>query len=399
MTKKPLSRAIHIVAAKRTPFGTFGGALKDFSATDLAVVAAKAALQAGGVSPEVVDTVVFGNVAQTSADAIYLARHVGLKSGVPIGVPALTVNRLCGSGFQAVVSGAHDILVGDAEIALVGGSESMSQAPHVGRGLRWGARLGVDLKLEDSLWTSLTDPYAGCSMAITAENLAEKYGITREQCDAYGLRSQQTWAAAQDAGRFTAELAPVEIKTRKGTTQFVADEHPRREANLEAMAKLPPSFKKDGVVTAGNASGICDGGAALILASEEAVKRHNLTSLARVVQWHVAGVEPTIMGIGPVPAIRGALARAGLQQSDVDLFEINEAFAAQYLACEKELGLDRDKTNVDGGAIALGHPLGASGARITAHLVHELRRRSGRYAVGAACIGGGQGIALVLEAT
>jgi acetyl-CoA acyltransferase 2 len=397
MTKKPLSRAIHIVAAKRTPFGTFGGALKDFTATDLAVVAAKAALQAGGVSPEVVDTVVFGNVAQTSADAIYLARHVGLKSGVPIPVPALTVNRLCGSGFQAVVSGVHDILTGDAEIALVGGSESMSQAPHVGRGLRWGARLGVDLKLEDSLWTSLTDPYAGCSMAITAENLAEKYGISRAECDAYGLRSQQTWAAAQDAGRFAAELAPIEIKSKKGSTQFAVDEHPRRDANLDNMAKLPASFKKDGVVTAGNASGICDGGAALVLASEEAVKRHNLTSLARIVQWHVAGVEPTIMGIGPVPAIRGALARAGLAQSDVDLFEINEAFAAQYLACEKELGLDREKTNVDGGAIALGHPLGASGARITAHLVHELRRRSGRYAVGAACIGGGQGIALVLE--
>jgi len=397
MTKKPLSRAIHIVAAKRTPFGTFGGALKDFTATDLAVVAAKAALQAGGVSPEVVDTVVFGNVAQTSADAIYLARHVGLKSGVPIPVPALTVNRLCGSGFQAIVSGAHDILAGDAEIALVGGSESMSQAPHVGRGLRWGTRLGVDLKLEDSLWTSLTDPYAGCSMAITAENLAEKYGITRQECDAYGLRSQQTWAAAQDAGRFAAELAPVEIKSKKGATQFSIDEHVRRDANLDTMAKLPASFKKDGVVTAGNASGICDGGAALVLASEEAVKRHNLASLARIVQWHVAGVEPTIMGIGPVPAIRGALARAGLAQSDVDLFEINEAFAAQYLACEKELGLDRDKTNVDGGAIALGHPLGASGARITSHLVHELRRRSGRYAVGAACIGGGQGIALVLE--
>jgi len=312
MTKKPLSRAIHIVAAKRTPFGTFGGALKDFTATDLAVVAAKAALQAGGVSPEVVDTVVFGNVAQTSADAIYLARHVGLKSGVPIPVPALTVNRLCGSGFQAIVSGAHDILAGDAEIALVGGSESMSQAPHVGRGLRWGTRLGVDLKLEDSLWTSLTDPYAGCSMAITAENLAEKYGITRQECDAYGLRSQQTWAAAQDAGRFAAELAPVEIKSKKGATQFSIDEHVRRDANLDTMAKLPASFKKDGVVTAGNASGICDGGAALVLASEEAVKRHNLASLARIVQWHVAGVEPTIMGIGPVPAIRGALARAGL---------------------------------------------------------------------------------------
>ncbi len=397
MTKKPLSRAIYIVAAKRTPFGTFGGALKDLSATDLAVVAAKAALQAGGVSPEVVDHVVFGNVAQTAADAIYLARHIGLKSGVPIPVPALTVNRLCGSGFQAVVNGAQEILLGDAEITLVGGSESMSQAPHIARGLRWGARLGVDLKLEDSLWSSLTDPYCGCAMAITAENLAEKYGISRAECDAYGLSSQQRWAAAQDGGRFAAELAPIELKAKKGATQFTTDEHPRRDASLDTMAKLPASFKKDGVVTAGNASGICDGGAALVLASEEAVKRHNLTPLARLVQWHTAGVEPSIMGIGPVPAIRGALARAGLGQSDIDLFEINEAFAAQYLACEKELGLDRGKTNVDGGAIALGHPLGASGARITAHLVHELKRRSGRYAVGSACIGGGQGIALVLE--
>jgi len=398
MTKKPLPRAIYIVAAKRTPFGTFGGALKDFSATDLAVVAAKSALQSGKVSPEAVDSVVFGNVAQTAADAIYLARHVGLKSGVPVPVPALTVNRLCGSGFQAVVSGAQEILLGDAELVLVGGSESMSQAPHIARGLRWGARLGVDLKLEDSLWSSLTDPYAGCAMAMTAENLAEKYGITRAECDAYGLRSQQTWAAAQDGGRFAAELAPIELKSKKGTTLFGADEHPRRDANLDTMGKLPPSFKKDGVVTAGNASGICDGGAALVLASEEAVKRHDLTPLVRVVQWHVAGVEPSIMGIGPVPAIRGALARAGLEQGDIDLFEINEAFAAQYLACEKELGLDRDKTNVDGGAIALGHPLGASGARITAHLTHELRRRNARRAVGAACIGGGQGIAVVLEA-
>ncbi|HEY8376090.1 MAG TPA: acetyl-CoA C-acetyltransferase [Nannocystis sp.] len=397
MTKKPLSRAIHIVAAKRTPFGTFGGALKDLSATDLAVVAAKAALSAGKVSPEVVDTVVFGNVAQTSADAIYLARHVGLKSGVPIPVPALTVNRLCGSGFQAVVSGAQEILLGDAEIALVGGTESMSQAPHVARGLRWGARLGLDIKLEDSLWSSLTDSYSGCAMAITAENLAEKYGITRQQCDEYGLRSQKAWAAAQDAGRFAAELTPIELKTKKGPVQFTVDEHPRRDANLEAMAKLPPSFKKDGVVTAGNASGICDGAAALVLASEEAVRRHNLTSLARIVQWHVAGVEPSIMGIGPVPAILGDLARAGLEQKDVDLFGINEAFAAQYLACEKELGLDRERTNVDGGAIALGHPLGASGARITAHLAHELNRRGARYAVGSACIGGGQGIAIVLE--
>jgi acetyl-CoA acyltransferase 2 len=397
LTKKPLSRAIYIVAAKRTPFGAFGGSLKDLTATDLAVVAAKAALAAGNVSPEIVDAVCIGNVSQTSADALYMARHVGLRSGVPVPVPALTVNRLCGSGFQAIVNGAQDILLGDAEVVLVGGTESMSQAPHAIRGARWGLKFGQEPKVEDTLWSSLTDTFTGCPMAITAENLASKHGITREECDAYGLRSQQTWAAAQDGGRFAAEMAAVEIKGKKGVTTVDVDEGPRRDAALASMAKLPPVFKKDGVVTAGNASGISDGAAALVLASEEAVKKHGLKPLARLVQWHVAGVDPTIMGIGPVPAIRGALARAGLGLEDMNLVEINEAFAAQYLACEKELGLNREITNVDGGAIALGHPLGASGARITAHLVHELARRGGRHAVGSACIGGGQGIAVVLE--
>jgi acetyl-CoA acyltransferase 2 len=234
-------------------------------------------------------------------------------------------------------------------------------------------------------------------MAITAENLAEQHGISREAADEYGLRSQKAWGAAHEAGRFTAELAPIELPGRKGPEVFAVDEHPRPDATLEKMATLPTVFKKNGTVTAGNASGICDGAGALVIASGEAVKKHGLTPLARLVQWHVAGVDPKLMGIGPVPAIRGALERAGLSLSQMDLVEINEAFAPQYLACEKELGLDRDKTNVDGGAIALGHPLAASGARITAHLVHELRRRKARYGVGSACIGGGQGIALVLE--
>jgi acetyl-CoA acyltransferase 2 len=397
MPSKTLSRVIYLVAAKRTPFGAFGGSLESLSAIDLQVVAAKAALEAAKLPADAVDHVVIGNVAQTSADAIYMARHVGLRAGVPIPVPALTVNRLCGSGFQAVVSGAHEILAGDAEIVLTGGTESMSQAPHVARGLRKPARLGQNPQLEDSLWSSLTDSYAGCAMGITAENLAMQYQITREECDAYALRSQQAWAAAQEGGRFAAELAPVTVEGRKGPTQITRDEHPRTDTTAATLAGLKPSFKKDGVITAGNASGICDGAGAVILASEEAVKKHGLTPLARLVQWHTAGVDPKIMGIGPVPAIRGALERAGLGFDAIDLFEINEAFAPQYLACEKELGLPREKTNVDGGAISLGHPLGASGARITAHLAHELRRRGGRYAVGSACIGGGQGIAVVLE--
>jgi len=397
MPAKSLSRTIYIVSAKRTAFGTFGGKLKDQSAIDLGVVAAKAALQAANVSPEAVNHVVFGNVSQTSADALYMARHIGLKSGVPIPVPALTVNRLCGSGFQAIINGAHEMLVGDAEVVLVGGTENMSQAPFAARGIRFGTKFGTDPKLEDTLWSSLFDPHAGCAMAITAENLATKHGITREACDAYALRSQQTWAAAHKEGRFKAEIAAIELKGRKGPESFDTDEHPRAEANLEGLAKLAPVFKKDGVVTAGNASGICDGAGALVLATEEAVRSLGLTPLARLVQWHTTGVEPTIMGIGPVPAIKGALERSGLTLADMDLVEINEAFAPQFLACEKELGLDRDKTNVDGGAIALGHPLAASGARITTHLVHELRRRKGRHAVGSACIGGGQGIAVVIE--
>ncbi|MEM6995762.1 MAG: acetyl-CoA C-acetyltransferase [Myxococcota bacterium] len=398
MTAKPLPREIFIVAAKRTPFGTFGGKLKKHSAIQLGVIAAKAAMESGKVDPETVEHVVFGNVAQTSADALYMARHIGLKSGVPIPTPGLTVNRLCGSGFQAVVSGAHEILAGDAEIVLTGGTENMSQAPFAARDIRWGVKFGPKSpELEDTLWSSLHDPHAGCAMAITAENLAEKYGITREMADAYGLRSQQAWGAAQAAGYFKAEMAPIELKSRKGTEMFEVDEHPRPDTSLEKMAKLPAVFKKDGTVSAGNASGICDGAGALVIASAEAVKKHNLTPLARVVQWGVTGVEPTLMGIGPVSAIKAGLDRSGLTLNDMDLIEINEAFAPQYLSCEKELELDREKVNVNGGAIALGHPLAASGARITTHLVHELRRRKGKYGVGSACIGGGQGISIVLE--
>jgi acetyl-CoA acetyltransferase family protein len=392
-----LSKSIVIVGAKRTAFGTMQGALKGINANDLAVIAAKGALAQSGVAPEAVGHVVIGNVMQTSADAIYCARHVGLKAGLPITTPALTVNRLCGSGFQAIISGAEQILLGDADVVLVGGTENMSQAPHLLRGGRDGFAFGKAPQLEDSLWSALTDSYCNTPMAVTAENLAQKYGITRADCDNYALTSQKRWAAANEKGYFKDEIVPVEIAQKKQTVQFAVDEHPRPQTTLEVLGKLPPVFKKDGVVTAGNASGICDGAAALVLTTEEYAKSKGLRPLARLVQWGVAGVEPTLMGIGPAPAIQHALTRAELKLGDIDLVEVNEAFAPQYLAVEKELGLDREKTNVNGGAIALGHPLGASGARITTHLVYELARRGGRYAMGSACIGGGQGLAVLLE--
>lgn len=396
--KRPLGTDIVFLGARRTAFGTFGGALDAMSATDLGVHAARAALTQSGVPAEEVEHVVFGNVLQTSKDAIYLARHVGLKSGVPRRVPAVTVNRLCGSGFEAITAGAREILVGDAQVVLVGGTESMSQAPHVVRGARKGLRFGQAPELEDSLWSCLTDSYTGMPMAITAENLAEQYGIDREACDAYALRSQQAWAAAQAAGRFADEISPIELRTRKGVVAFDTDEHPRPQTDSAGLAKLAPVFKKDGTVTAGNASGICDGAAALVIATADYARDRGLAPLGRLVQWGVSGCDPSIMGIGPVPASRIALERAGLGLGDMDVIEVNEAFAPQYLAVEQALELPRDKTNVNGGAIALGHPLAASGARIVTHLLYELRRRGGRYALGTACIGGGQGIAVIVEA-
>ncbi len=395
MTK--LSKSIVIVAAKRTAFGTMLGALKSLSATDLGVHAAKAALAQSKVAPESIAHVVIGNVMQTSPDAIYCARHIGLKAGLPITTPAVTVNRLCGSGFEAIIQGASQLLLGEGDAVLVGGTENMTQSPHVLRGARDGWVFGKAPAVEDSLWSALTDSYCNTPMAVTAENLSQKYGISRQDCDAYALSSQQRWAAANEKGIFKDEIVPVELTSKKGTVSFAVDEHPRPQTTLETLGKLPPVFKKDGVVTAGNASGICDGAACLVLTTEDFAKKSGLAPLARIVQWGVAGVDPSIMGIGPAPAIKSALDRASLKLSDMDLVEVNEAFAPQYLAVEKELGLDRAKTNVNGGAIALGHPLGASGARITAHLVYELARRGGRYAVGSACIGGGQGIAVVIE--
>ncbi|MEQ9568758.1 MAG: acetyl-CoA C-acetyltransferase [Longimicrobiales bacterium] len=392
-------RDIVFLSGKRTGFGAFGGSLKDLTATDLGVVSAEAAVQAAGIEPADVGHVIFGNALHTSSDAIYLARHVGLRAGVPQEVPAVTVNRLCGSGFQAIVSGAQEILLGDADVALVGGTESMSQAPHVVRGARWGGlRLGeAGGYFEDLLWKALEDSNCGLTMAQTAEELADRYGVTRAEADQVALLSQQRAKAAWDAGRFDAEIAPVTVKTRKGEVVYAADEHMRPDTSMEILSKLRPYFRKDGFVTAGNASGIGDGAASAVLAEARWAEARGLRPLGRLVSWAFVGVDPRIMGSGPAPAIRAALDRAGLGLADMDLVEVNEAFAPQYKAVEKELGLDPETTNVDGGAIALTHPLAASGARITIHLLHELRRRGGRYAVGSACIGGGQGGAVVVE--
>jgi acetyl-CoA acetyltransferase family protein len=392
-----MSEPVFILGGARTPMTQYVGALKEVSAIDLGAVAAKGALARTKVQPDWVDHVVFGNVQQSSVDAHYGARHVGLKAGVPVPVPALTVNRLCGSGIQAVLSGAQHIQLGEAGIVLAGGMENMSQVPHIIRGLRTGLKLGQG-KMEDWLWEGLTDPVAGCSMAITAENCAEQYGITREDADRYALRSQQLADKAWQSGAMQEEVVPVEIPGRKGVTRVERDDHMRPETTMEILAKLPTAFKKDGVVTAGNASGIVDGAAALVVAGGSAAKARGLTPLGRIVSWATVGVEPRLMGMGPAPAIRAALTTAGLSLSDLDLVEINEAFAAQYLACEKELGLDRDRVNVNGGAIALGHPLGASGARLLLTLLLELRRRGKRYGVASACIGGGQGIAMIVQA-
>ena len=385
-----------ILGGARTPMTDYTGSLKDISALELGAIAARAAFEKTGVKPEWIEHAVVGNVLQTSSDEIYGARHVALKAGVPIEVPALTVNRLCGSGIQAAVSGAQLIQLGEAGMVLTGGIESMSQAPHIMRGLRTGLRLGQG-KLEDYLYEALLDPYCGLFMAQTAEKCASKFGITREQQDAYAIRSQQAAAAAWAEGRFAAEIAPVEIKSRKGVTVIDKDDHLRPDTTMEGLAKLPAAFSKEGTVTAGNASGIVDGGAALILSSEAAAKDKGLTPLGRLVAWASVGVDPSYMGMGPVPATQRALARAGMTLDQIDLIEVNEAFAGQYLAVEKDLGLDRNKTNVNGGAIALGHPLGMTGTRLLLTLTLELGRQGKKYGLATACIGGGQGIAAIVE--
>ena len=390
-------RDIVVLGGARTPFGTFNGTLKDISAIDLGAIAAKAALERSGVDAKDVDQIVFGNVLQTSKDAIYFARHIGLKVGAPIETPALTVNRLCGSGLQAVVSAAQSLLLGEGSVALVGGGENMTQAPFVIRGARSGLNLG-EHKLEDYLWESLVDSYCGLGMALTAENLAEQYKLDRQTVDAYALRSQEAARHAQQQGWLAEEITPVTIKDRKGKEVVIDQDEGIRETSMEALGKLPSRFREGGVVTAGNASGINDAGAALVIATGAAARERGLKPLAKLVSWGVVGVDPTIMGIGPAPAIRQALKRADLTLDKLDRVEVNEAFSAQYLAVEKDLGLDRDKTNVNGGAISLGHPLAASGARLAITLIHELRRNGLRYGAASLCIGGGQGIAAIFQA-
>ncbi|MDP2958943.1 MAG: acetyl-CoA C-acetyltransferase [Longimicrobiales bacterium] len=400
MATQGRDKDVVFLSGKRTGFGTFGGSLKDFSAIELGTVSARAAIEAAGIAADQVEHSFFGNAIQTSADAHYLARHIALKAGVPEERPALTVNRLCGSGFEAIIQAAKEILLGESDVCLAGGTESMSQAPHVLRGARWGGmRLGPAAGFfEDLLWESLNDPHCGLTMAQTAEELAARYGVTREEVDQVAFNSQRRAQRAWEEGWFAAEITPVTIKSRKGDTYYAADEHIRPETTLEALGKLRPYFKQDGLVTAGNASGIGDGSAATVVASSEWADRNGVKPIGRLVSWATVGVEPRVMGIGPAPAARKALGIAGLELADMDLVEVNEAFAPQYKAVEKELGLDPEKTNVNGGAIALTHPLAASGARITIHLLHELRRRGARFGMGSACIGGGQGVAVIVEA-
>jgi acetyl-CoA acetyltransferase family protein len=385
-----------IVAGVRTPMARYTGSFSEVSAIELAAIASREAIKRSGADAGEFDHAIFGNVMQTSADALYGARHVGLKAGLKIETPAVTVNRLCGSGIEAISQAAQRLLLGEASMVLAGGMENMTQAPFVIRGARNGLKLGGGA-LEDSLMAGLTDTFCGLPMALTAEKLGEEKGITRQCADAYALRSQQLADAAYKAGRIQEELVSVEAKQGKKTIIVAEDDHRRPETTLETLAKLPPSFKKDGMVTAGNASGIVDGAAAVVVTRESIAKERGLKPIGRIISWATAGVDPNIMGIGPVPSSRKALKLAGLTIAQMDRVEVNEAFAAQYLAVEKELGLVRDKTNVNGGAIALGHPLGASGTRLVMTLLNELRRNNLRYGLATACIGGGQGIAMIVE--
>ena len=397
MNDRSSDQDIVILGGARTPFGDFGGALKDLDAVELGVHAARGALERSRVSPDQVDHVVMGHVIQGSGADAYLARHVGLKVGCPFGVPALTVNRLGGSGLQAIVTAAQLIKLGEAAVVLAGGTESMSQQPHIIRGARWGLRFRQG-QLEDNLWLALTDGYNNLPMAMTAENLAARHGISRKEADDFAYVSHMRAASARERGHFADEIVAVPTTARGKAVMVDGDEHIKPDTTVEKLSGLAAAFKEGGVVSAGNASGINDGAAAVVVTTRGRCRSLGVLPLGRIASWGVAGVDPDIMGIGPVPASRQALHRAGLEVKDLDLAEINEAFAAQYLAVERELGLDRDKSNVNGGAVALGHPVGASGARLALTVLCELRRRQGWYGLASLCIGGGQGIAMVFEA-
>ena len=390
-------KKVHIIDGARTAFTAFGGSFAGVNATELGTATAKEALKRAGVAPEKIDHVIYGNVIHSETNAAYIARHIGLEVGVPQEVPAFVLNRLCGSGLQSIISGAQEILLNDADIALVGGVENMSQAPYSNFENRFGGAKMGDLKFNDMLQATLFDEYTGFGMGVTAENLADKYEISREEQDEFAVLSNQRANKARESGRFAEEIVAVEVKSRRKTLSIDQDEHIKSDTSVEKIGGLRPAFKKDGSVTAANASGINDGATSLIIASDEAVKENGLKPLAEIVSWATCGVNPTIMGIGPVPAIKEALKKANLTIDDMDIVEVNEAFAAQYLAVEKELGLDRGKTNVNGGAIALGHPVGVSGARLALSAAYELRNRNKEYAVVSLCIGGGQGIAMVIR--
>lgn len=390
-----MAKEIVILSGARTPFGAFGGGLASCTATDLATSATVGALERGKVEPAQVDYLVMGNVCQTSKEAIYLARHVGLRAGAKTETPALTINQLCGSGVQAAIQAANLINADQAEIVVAGGTDALSMAPYSNWGMRWGGRMG-HMELWDSL--DIRDTLCDCSMGETAENLQAKFNIDRQAQDQFALESQKKAKEAIEASRLAQEIVPVQTKDRKGKPATVSkDEHPRSDSTIEALSALKPAFRKGGTVTAGNACGIVDGGSALVITTAERANKIGEKPLSRIVSWAVAGVPPEIMGIGPVYAVPPALKKAGLQLKDMDLIEINEAFAVQYLACEKELGLDRSKVNVNGGAIAIGHPFGATGGRLLLSISLELRRRRQRYGLVSLCIGGGMGIAMIVE--
>jgi acetyl-CoA C-acetyltransferase len=387
---------VFVLSAVRTPIGKYGGGLAAVPPCDLAAKVVREAVGRAGVDPARVGQAVFGNVIHTEFRDMYLSRVAAINGGLEIGTPALTVNRLCGSGMQAIVSASQSIMLGDCDVAVAGGAESMSRAPYWLPGMRWGQRMNDGVAL-DPMVGALSDPFDACHMGVTAENVAADFRVSREDQDALAAESHRRAAAASAAGYFTEQILPVEIAGRKGTTVVDTDEQIRAEVSLEDMARLKPAFAKDGTVTAGNASGINDAAAAVILASGSFVSRHGLSPLGRLVGYGLAGVEPRIMGMGPVPATRAVLDRTGLKVDEIDVFEVNEAFAAQALAVVRELDLPPDRTNPNGSGISLGHPVGASGAILVVKSLYELKRTGGRYALNTMCIGGGQGIATIFE--